>query len=506
MLQNQKQQMHLFACTILVYFAVFSGCLSSDNANVNQVNQEESPALEISVSQSSRIENLRAEASGSSLHVSFSALENSAKIQRSDGSVDFRDLATLSQGQTSYTDQSVSAGRLYLYRLVDASNRVISNWNYKSAPGNFNLPPAAPYKELQVAGDSTSETIQVGEKDDDLVVWRNDVEKSHGPANQWQQIVVHGGGGNDTIELLSSLQRSARVYGDAGDDSLRDQSPAYAILFAVGEGRDTLQGDGQSTSYWADPASTDTVLASQSERDAHRVHTVSLSPATADQKTLKKFDLTPSKSILWGGGATLFDVEQGFVQNCQTTAAMQGWAQQRPELVREVAVEKKPGSYLVALGDFASPQHVEVDNKIASFYFSKQPPSGRIWWPIIEKAEELFKNPALKSRQVDGFQWSEATAETAYQKLRQAIDDGRVAISYSTSAPALEVAVIAQGHAHTVVQTFRAPDGTPRFIVRNPYGTTSLTAPSYHSQQQGLLTMTFSEFAANFHEVRIYAL
>ncbi|MFW5752843.1 MAG: fibronectin type III domain-containing protein, partial [Planctomycetota bacterium] len=462
--------------------------------------------------------------------------ETGFTVERSTDGGAFTAVASLPADCRSWSDRDVATGTTYAYRLraVNGQGEAVSA-TASAAPANsdptigISTTTAGTLTRLHVVGTAADDTITVWRDGSELVVDDDGSELSR--TALVDEIVLDGNAGDDLLTVDDSVTCRAIVHAGDGADVLTATGPGRSILVAIGGGADILTGNGVDTSYWGDPEHLDTIHASAFETTAGRVHRIDqfYQPTTFDRTSSDHVDNEPDGArwadpdlwgndhitaypshSLWGAaGPVLFDVNQGPLQNCGDTGYYQLVADRRPAVLEEALCDLGDGTYAYRMGDTGL--YARVDGDVNPTDAAALGPSGSQWWLILEKGYFSYDLPAP----LDGGDRVERTTlpgddEALYQLVRTALDRCQLVLVRTEGEANCGAPLVRQGHLYGVVEAFRSTDGSPRFILRNPYGdngrsgyNNELIAPLQH---QGLLTISAAALRANFPPAEIVTL
>ncbi len=436
-----------------------------------------------------------------------------------------------------YSDTGVSMGIEYEYRIL-ALNEHGSGVSATVSASPADEDPAITVdqavtighcRRLVVHGTAANDTIIVGADGDALVVEDADgIISSHpGPIDE---VVIHAGAGDDTIIVDEVVTCRALVHAGHGADILTATGPGRSTLVAIGGGADILTGNGIDTAYWCDHL--DTVHAGDYEVTAGRVHRIDTfhQPLTFDRTSADYIDNEPDHGAwedpeywsypgetethddhsLWGrAGAVLFDVNQGPFQNCGDTGFYQLVAGRRPDLLEDTLCPLGDGTYAYRMG--TTGRYARVDGDINPTRAATLGPSASIWWPIMEKAYFAWDLPApLDGTGTDSVSPVPGDDDALYDLVRDALDRCHLVMVRTEGEAHAGATLVRQGHRYGVVEAYRAADGSPRFILRNPYGWHDGASHNHEliadHADHGLVTLTATQLRANVRPVDIHAL
>ena len=430
-------------------------------------------------------------------------------VERASASEDYQQIATVGANQTSYTDTGLRAGTLYLYRVRASNGTTYSNMHYAVTNGTTNMSNERPYVVKKVGGTSGNDVIDISQSGNSLQVSVNGQVNNY--SINFEEIEVKGDAGRDKITVASSVKLRARLYGGSGDDELTYLGSGKAWLVSVGGGQDKVRGNGSNSSYWTDQSGVDEVQASATEQAAYRVHRIA-SFASGRSKELNgqrwevpslffRDNIGFPDNSLWGRGPLLFDVQQGRFQNCLVSAELQALAVAQPGLLEEYAVDLGDGTYAVQYNSFDDPRYDRVDLHVDEYNYSEVPPSQNMWWLIVEKVWFAYRrHPQPKAFTSTTLKIEDLTANQAHDLFKQGLQD-RKAMSSVSYPHSDENPLVTPTHQYSIVDVYKTSQGSPRFILRNPYGEHFLKNSGPVVPQNGLVTLTYEQLAYYFPDL-----
>ncbi len=447
-------------------------------------------------------------------------------VQRAPGGGSFATVATLAAGADGWCDTGLDAASTHDYRVKATGTAGESGWSATASATTNNSDPtigietiqAATFRALHITGTSANDTIAVAADGDDLLVTANGTTSTR--SGPYDVLVIRGGAGADHISLAASVDQRAYCYGDEHDDVLSSDGSGRCFLITLGGGIDHLDGNGVDSSYWCDPR--DTVVASSRERHWHRVHCIerfeqfwttnpSKSTFITTEPDGRRWDDDTSETAVypaapfWGDSPVLFDVNQGWLQNCPLTGYYQCVADRHPERLAEAGIPLGDGTYAVQCGDSDGAVYARVDGDVNPGWMGTLGPSGQQWFLILEKVYSGYGMRNYEPTQTtaatlpDGQRlYFEGDPDALYDLIRSALDRDEIVTCGTTGTP-LDAPLVRQGHNHGILEAYRDASGEPYVIIRNPYGINTTawdTAPLHRTQ--GLMRMSIAHLRANF--------
>jgi hypothetical protein len=389
------------------------------------------------------------------------------------------------------------------------------SWSSGSASVSTNWMTS--FNQLTITGTSGADSIYVSQSGNTISVTAGGKTTSY--SGSYGNIVVKGGDGNDTITIASSVNIDTLIYGGSGNDTLQNLGSGHNTIVAIGGGYDTLQGNGWSTSYWAD--TSDAVNAGSSERNAGRVHQVAsfwngvstelngqnLSDPSGTGATTRL-----TSSSFWGTGPKMEDVVQGQLADCWVVGALQTMAFQNPDRLRELAVDLGDGTYAIQFTKNGATQYVRVDGDLAAngpyangINYAHPGASGNQWAAIFEKAYAEIGTGAwsysslnygwfggvLSSLGYSVSSFSTSDPNSLYNSISNALNSGK-GVTLGTAKSVWNVPLIGD-HTYTAVKAWKDSSGTGWVTLRNPWGYDGAGWDS--NTNDGYVTLTVNQLA-----------
>jgi hypothetical protein len=214
---------------------------------------------------------------------------------------------------------------------------------------------------------------------------------------------------------------------------------------------------------------------------------------------------------LFGTGPVIGDVNQGEVGDCYFMSSLAAFADVKPSVLVNSAVDMGDGTYVVQFMSGSTPTYVRVNNTFSTggfacgFLYAFPGASQNIWASVIEKAFCEFRTGANTYASIGGgwmsevyadlgvnsqsFNFSSYNANTFYTLISSDLAKGdAVTLATPNSPPNL-----VGDHAYTLLSTLMV-NGIPMFTVRNPWGVSGDSLEN----GQGQATLTFAQVVANF--------
>ena len=430
------------------------------------------------------------------------------------GGVSFEVVATLIGRANCFSDTGLTLSHTNAYRIKAVNTYGESATTASVSAETLVSDPAillatldmGCFKRLTVQGTDANDTILVSQSGSDISVTVNGGSQQIF-AGPFGELVIHGKGGDDTIIVDHSVSARALAYGGQGNNILQMLGSGKNTIVTVGDGMDFCQGNGIDTRYWVDEDGVDTVQSSGLEQSSSCIHRIakfygniskrldgqSISAPYLYANSNKRY---PNNS-LWGGGPVMFDITQGLYQDCNFSSFWQSVADVAPEVLEELAVDLGDGTYAVKYGDLMGDLYVRMDGGMSSL-MSTPGPNGSQWWMILEKSYLGYSLPQPETRETPISIDLTQDAETVYATVQDALNRKCIVRAGSMGEANLDAPVVRQEHWYSMVGVVRAPDGSPRFILRNPYGPYYAMDHWYFDPQQGLITLTYDQLRSNF--------
>lgn len=421
-------------------------------------------------------------------------------VLRSTDGVNYAQLALItSGGAASYVDHSVAVGTTYYYE-VKASNATVesdaSGFAAVTIPSTVSV-TTRHGDELIVTATGASDSVEI-QQNGSTVTITGDGQTFTDPIPA-AGIFLYTRGGSDTVLIDASV--TTRTTLDTIDG-------AY----------DNINSFGTNVSVWMD--STDSFSGNQvvhavnnflggvSKATGHSL------PSPSDSGHTSMVDLS-----LWGTGPVAGDVNQGAAKDCYFLATLSAFANTMPITLRESAVDLGDGTYAVQFYWQGSPEYVRVSgdlpfNDAAGYQFAHPGANDTVWAPIMEKAFAYFRsgantysslesgpmNEAYSSLGVSSSDYDPSTLDEGsfYDMVSTALASGEPVTFATPKVPATPDLV--PDHAYTLIGiSFNGTDGTPTYIVRNPWGSSGNSL----EDGSGYANLTFAQITANFSDVCI---
>ncbi len=326
----------------------------------------------------------------------------------------------------------------------------------------------------------------------------------------YNELIIYGGKGNDSIIIHSSVKTPIMVYPGDGLDFVRNISNTSVTFVTLGDGKDKIVGNKKNTRFWIDPE--DKHNASSTEIDAGKLHVVASfenfdkildSPDIEDPYRYDLYansevpwDYIPmSETSLWGIDLpSPFDVQQGYLQTCNETSRWAALASQQPQKVRELAVELGDNTYAVKI---RNNRYVRVDEDIIPFNLSRPGITGKSWYVLLEKAYSDYDKPLAPydpSHLIATLHCSEYTAIDYLRAIKEFKDQGYTLETLSLyTSENLEIG-ISRSHVHTILGV-----ENDKIILRNPYGDVfDALRKRVYNANNGRVKLSFEEFKEYF--------
>lgn len=383
---------------------------------------------------------------------------------------------------------------------------------------------------LVVTGTPGPDQIDIRQDQNNLLI-DNGAGWSVSLPNQFQEIIVHGGAGNDRITVDPSVKTNCALYGDDGNDTLTGGSGNDTLyggagndVLIAGAGDDTLVdldgrrrnifvgGEGTDSFWFAANRGNQVLGVSQDEIAAGALHPVSkfYNDSTIIKRTTKHKVRSPlrqrlsdptftdagiayrnfsSRPLFASTGPSEDDVAQGAIGDCYLMAALAAVAKARPELIRQLIVDLGDGTYAVTFYRNHKQYYVRTDGDLpvtstGTLAYASFGAQGSLWAAIYEKAYAVFRSNADSYASLDGgwldevnsvmgissrnrADFTDATSLVAW--IGSEVQAGR-AVTIGTYEPA-PGAPLLDRHAYSVDAVLSDDAGLPTAVrLRNPWG------------------------------------
>lgn len=447
--------------------------------------------------------------------------ETAYLVQRASPSGSFSTIATLPADCASHHDVVPGTGT-WRYRIQasnDHGGRNSSIISVDTASGqataSVELISNSDTRRLLVTGSEASDTLVLRQTGDTVTVDNHGT--TIGSATDLDEIEIRCGSGADNVSLAASLQVRCLIYGGDGADNVRHLGPGRAIIVLVGGGAD-VGGGGDGTSLWMDTADQldSSVGSPGTVRRIDRFHQPwSQDPSHADHVGLEPRGETWDDPGFWADqshsrypeaplfpphGPVALDVNQGESQICGDSSFYASLADMAPRQLEDALCDLGDGTYAMAFAP-GQERFARFDGSLNPDRWSEPGANGSLWWPLLEKGIFAFElpYPSDRSRQQRALDLQQDGQEL-FALVTAALADGHLVKVRSTGDTVLNAPFVRQGHAYSVLEAFRRADGSPRFILRNPYGR---SATSYNHEwvmplrREGFIEVGLDELQSN---------
>jgi hypothetical protein len=332
------------------------------------------------------------------------------------------------------------------------------------------------------------------------------------------EVRLHGGGGDDRLRIHPSVTWRAGLFADGGSNVLLADGNGPQTVVTLGFGRNTVSGRAGMVTYWLNgPDHDDASAVAAADQAGHRVHRILRFADEVSRELLGQnlaepgFWANASKTSfptqpLWGPGPGALDVHQGLLQTCPFTSVFQQVAHSNAGWLQNLLVDLGDGTYAVATDGGAR----RFDLQLTPGSLSLLPPSGHLWAMLLEKAQYVHRSafpswafrrfetlPTTSGREAG---WYLDDGERFARWARRALDSGRSIGVFSLLRGEADFASGCPGqHAHSVLGVQRTADGSPRFVVRNPYGRFFEMGTGFADPAHGLRLLRYADLVAWFH-------
>ena len=324
----------------------------------------------------------------------------------------------------------------------------------------------------------------------------------------FQQILIRGGRGTDSIIVDPSVQTDCTLYGGNGKNLLQAGS-GNDTLVSLGSTTDTLIGGAGRDSFWTDNSPREKILNLRADEiaggDVHRVTVITgvASPkvrASAASSRLAQQAAEPAVDpglgysnfsdhpLFSAAGPSPDDIFQGAVGDCYYLATLSAIAKVDPWRIRQSILDLGDGTFLVQFARGASKVYVHVDSELPTFssgslVYANFGAGSSMWVAIVEKAYVVFQGPPAYAA-IDGGWMDQAFASLGVSsadlsnppspiallsEIAQELSAHR-AVTYATSSVS-DNAPLLGGHAYSVDRVNVDAQGVPvSMTLRNPWG------------------------------------
>jgi hypothetical protein len=279
-----------------------------------------------------------------------------------------------------------------------------------------------------IYGTSGNDVINITVADNQVRVSDNGVNHLFN-LSQVKALEIFAGDGHDLVEIQTSLNKVADIYGGTGNDTLRGGLGADRIwgddgddlingrggndqlwsgngsdevhggnnddvLVTIAGGTDTLFGESGIDSFWRNAADS-LVDASDTEISRRNTHTVSgfsngvttaVSPGNLpDPSDIGSRTSVRYRSLFSSAGPRLEDIDQGMINDCWLLAGLGAMAQNDPNSIRQSVVDMGDGTYAVRFTTSGSTRYVRVDHEVRADA-AQFTAGGSAWVQVMEKA------------------------------------------------------------------------------------------------------------------------
>jgi len=415
-------------------------------------------------------------------------------VQRASGNGAFKNIATLKVGSArSFTDTTVSASQTYRYRVVAVSGVKLSAPSNTAsvavpAPGGDVIVETRYGNELVITSRG-ADTISVAQSGAEITIRANG--RTYTQAAPGSGLFIYDRAGNDTI----SIDPTVRVR---------------TTITSLGAGLDHITSSGANVSVWVDGSDS-----FKGTGAVHRVNTLAGGVAMAEGAALANpgdagKTVKPTDS-LFGSGPSSGDVNQGGVGDCYFLASLAAFAQVKPSVLTESAVDMGDGTYVVRFYKGGQPVYVRVSNDLstgpyAGYQYAHPGPAATIWAPIMEKAFAYFRAGRNSYSSIGGGWMGEAYSDLGVRSSNLWLSDTAERTFYNTVVTDLarglavtlgtfgNATAMLPSHAYTLVSAAIDAAGATSYTVRNPWGAKGDSL----EDAKGYATLSYAQLKANF--------
>jgi hypothetical protein len=344
--------------------------------------------------------------------------------------------------------------------------------------------------ELVINATGASDTVSVAQSGSKLTIDADGVTST--VAAPAAGVFVYTRGGHDSLSIGSSVIVQTTI------DSI-DNAPTIISSF------------GAHVIAWVD--STDKVTGTASVHAvAQFAGGVSKAPGASLPNPHDAGATIQVKLSLFGTGPVAADVNQGEIGDCYFMASLAAFANQRPQVLRNSAVDLGDGTYAVGFYSKGDPVYVRVNNSFSvggfkGFKFAYPGADGTIWAMVMEKAFAWFRTGANTYNSISSGWMQDVYADLnvpssefapwmfsdtdLYNMLAADLAKGE-AITLASDPSAMDMV---SDHTYTLIGVQKS-HGVNEYIVRNPWGTSGDTLEN----SNGIATLTFFQVTENYEE------
>ncbi len=363
--------------------------------------------------------------------------------------------------------------------------------------------------QLQITGTAGNDKINVKQNANGLTVdngsgWSATYNKSY------KNILVHGGAGNDLINIDASVKTTAILYGDAGNDTLNGGSGNDSLfagngidVLSAGAGNDVLVdvnsagndriigGNGED-SFWvkATDILSNVTAAETAHGDIHKISTF-WGYHPAQQPTLTDNSITykdfSTHQLFSDNGPAAADIKQGYLGDCYFLSTLSSIAKVNANVIRQSVVDLGDGTYGVQFTRNGAKLFVRVDGQLPTWYgqlaYADQGAQNSIWVSIMEKAFAEFRTNGNSYGSLEGgwmdevyaalgknanTLWSANNGNALLTWMQQQLAAGKSVTMAVGNVPA--GAPLIGDHAYMVDAVIKDVNGNMTLRLRNPWG------------------------------------
>lgn len=413
-------------------------------------------------------------------------------VQRASGNGAFKAIATLKAGSDrKFTDSGVSANQTYRYRVVAVSGARTSQPSNAASvavpPPGGNVTVQTRYGSEVVVTSLGADTISVTQSGSNVTILADGHTYTRTAGTG---LFIYDRAGNDTITVDASVR-------------------VRTTITSLGGGLDHITSSDSSVSVWIDGSDV-----FKGAGVVHRVTglaggvSMATGAALADPSDAGR--TVKVEASLWGSGPSSADVNQGGMGDCYFLASLAAFAQEKPSVLTDSAVDMGDGTYVVRFFKGSQAVYVRVSNDLSTgpyggYEYAHPGSSATIWAPIMEKAFAYFRSGANSYNSVDGGWmgevysdlgvrssnfWLTSTEQSFYRMVSSALAHG-LAVTLGTYGMAPD---LLGSHAYTLVSASVDQAGVTSYTVRNPWGASGDAL----EDSRGYATLSYGQLKANF--------
>jgi hypothetical protein len=319
--------------------------------------------------------------------------------------------------------------------------------------------------------------------------------------------------GTDIIEPVPAA--GLFVYTRGGNNDFVEVDPgvsAFVTIDSIDAAPTSIMSFGTHVITWTD--STDLVAGSMTNHPVasfaggvSKAYGASL-PNPSDTGAIIYGD-----NSLFGTGPIAADINQTHLGDCYFMATLAAFAQERPGIIENSAVDLGDGTYCVEFNNGGTPEYVRVNNQFSAgnyngWNYARPGADGSLWGPVFEKAFAYFRDGSNTYASLNNGNPSEAYDDLNVASNTFGSGSPSASQMFSTLTYDLKVGFpvtlctggsppnLVKDHCYTLVST-EVVKGVAEYTVRNPWGFSG----DKLENSQGFAMLTYSELVNNFDNV-----